>query len=506
MIDPAQLSALAYSPRSDAAAIAPLPPAAWPQVQPTPAVDDSELQEVIALLSKLQAPVLPPPMRSAQGLVASEPAPAPAPVAAAQPGEIHTVALSGDALVDGLLQGYKWGSNTPGQGATLTYSFKTPDTINISPGEDRYAEAPWFLNESEKSAVRAALAKWSEVANLNFVEVPESASAQGDLRFGGTDNLPSNLVAEVNPIQPGSTPESSDVWLGSWFHRRPDNPSGELVEGSRGFMALMHEIGHALGLKHPHHASPDNDQLLPKEYDSQRHTLMSYQSKYTASPATPQALDVQAIQYLYGKNTATNADDNTYRFDPEKPVFSTLWDSGGTNTLDASNQRGAVWLDLAPGSRSMIGPTIQDNNARFSAPTRANDFLTLAPESLVHNAVGSTYDDVLSGNQGDNTLEGGEGNDTLIGKDGTDRAVYRVTTDPQNTRLLQDAQEPNRWRVVNESGRTLLNIWRDQDDYVYVEDVRQAEDLPPGETRLGVDRLDSIELIDWRSPLLPKIS
>ena len=82
-----------------------------------------------------------------------------------------------------------------------------------------------------------------------------------------------------------------------------DNP----VKGNYACASMLHETGHALGLKHPHEASGSFG-AMPLDHDSLEYTVMSYRSYvgasttsgYTnASDSYPQTLmmyDIAAIQ------------------------------------------------------------------------------------------------------------------------------------------------------------------------------------------------------------------
>src|SRR4028119_2332622 len=64
---------------------------------------------------------------------------------------------------------------------------------------------------------------------------------------------------------------------------------------------LLHEIGHALGLKHPFHKMDHNKELLRSDLDHVTNTVMSY----TGADPTMQSvglgsLDIEAIRALYG--------------------------------------------------------------------------------------------------------------------------------------------------------------------------------------------------------------
>ena len=49
-------------------------------------------------------------------------------------------------------------------------------------------------------------------------------------------------------------------------------------------------------------------------------------------------LDIEALQYLYGANTSTRTGNNTYRWGVNAKLLETIWDAGGVDTIDASNQ------------------------------------------------------------------------------------------------------------------------------------------------------------------------
>ena len=419
---------------------------------------------------------------------------------------VSAVALSGNTLTDSLLEGTKWGDATPGTGATLTFSFKTEDTIKIASGIPGYADAPWYLDDTQKQAVRDALGEWAKVANITFVEVPDTPEGQSDLRVGGTHNTPSYRTAETTPLIEGNGLENGTVWLGENFlESSKDTAEGGLAPGSFAFMALMHELGHTLGLKHPHNTSPTNPLLTPISADTQRETVMSYNLKFSSSPSTPQALDVAAIQYLYGANTHYNSGDTTYQFAADAPVFQTLWDAGGTNTLDASNQTSGVSLDLASGERSALGAPITDSNLGTSTLPGSNDYLTIAPNTVIQNAVGSAYSDFIAGNSADNTIEGGAGDDLIEGGTGKDRAMYSISDHPETTRLVVDPSAPDYWHVVDANGRPLLDLWRALDGSGFnVRDARATKDIPAGQSSLGHDFMTDVETIDWSQPITTK--
>jgi hypothetical protein len=65
----------------------------------------------------------------------------------------------------------KWGSSIAGTAALVTYSFMT-STPSYADAQDSFGFAA--MNDAQQVAVAQALAVWSEVANITFVEVSDA--------------------------------------------------------------------------------------------------------------------------------------------------------------------------------------------------------------------------------------------------------------------------------------------------------------------------------------------
>ncbi len=214
------------------------------------------------------------------------------------------------------------------------------------------------------------------------------------------------------PNQTGVGALAGDVWMDA-------ESMFSLAAGSEGLAALLHEIGHALGLRHPRNADAGDSWAVQLRELDDRSALTVMSAAASADGLFRSdwgSLDVLALRYLYGTR-AVNAGDTRYTLGArEANAQTTVQDDDGYDTLDASAMATGVSLDLSPGHFSSAG--------RTSAGLGAVDNLGLTATSLIEAAIGSAFDDVLLGNDLPNTLTGGAGNDWLDGRIGLDTAAF----------------------------------------------------------------------------------
>lgn len=330
-------------------------------------------------------------------------------------GQVSSVADTSQTYINALLVGSKWGG-AAGTGLTLTYSFPSYgsswSTASVSSGgygPSSGSGEPWGnnltpLNTVQQSAFAQALQSWAAVANISFVQVDDTASQVGDIRVAFSATLSSDTSGHAY-YPYGQQGSGGDVWL------NPNVSANQTpLPGNFGFEVMVHEIGHALGLKHPFDGSP----TLTGAANTTQYTVMAYDeaSGATISPAGPMLYDIAAIQYLYGANTSYRTGNDVYQFSASSEELKTIWDAGGTDTFDASNQVVAATINLNAGSFSSIGIRTGGSAARQN--------IAIAYGAVIENAKGGTGNDSIIGNAEANVLEGNNGADTISGAAGRD--------------------------------------------------------------------------------------
>lgn len=355
-----------------------------------------------------------------------------------------SVALSSNPLINGLLQGGTW--DFQGGGAHLTWSVHA-----FSEGE---------ITSAWSTMLTQTFNAWSAVANITFTRVAapvqEYASPlAGDIAITLLGVSGQAYAAAVFPDA-----EVGDLYLSGWSNRREyPRPEGDidvysgddifwggtLGPGTLAFSTLLHEIGHSLGLKHPHDDGLNGRPLLTGTgpngiaYDDGFWTIMSYNDPYIyadmhGKQVTPMPLDILAIQYIYGANMNYRTGNDTYVLQDDHKI-RTIWDAGGIDTFSVSSATSGVILNLNAGSFTQVGTVDYFEDSDTPDPADSGSHTAIAFNVVIENAIGSAYNDTILGNAANNNLRGNAGNDTLNGGGGVDVMIGGLGNDTYHVNM-----------------------------------------------------------------------
>jgi serralysin len=356
-----------------------------------------------------------------------------------------------NSLTDSLIWGTKWTNPTGG-------ALVIPISIYASSSTSTGTYVP---NAAEILAIKNSIKAYQQYINAQFVLGEPSTTFNPGIMFNISKSTVAGLLG--NADMPGlltykGVPYSNiSIMRGNYF----SGVGSDLQIGSADFSTYLHEFGHALGLSHTHdtyRAGGLNSVSFAGVtaaiggfgtfgLNQGVYTIMGYNNGWCLGPlgpststaygyqATPMALDILALQKLYGVNMTTNVGDTPYQLASTNGGFSCIWDAGGNDTIV-----GSATLSNNIDLRAATGLLEQGGGGWVSYVSGFQGGFTIAVGAVIENAVGGAFADVITGNAVANHITGGGGADTLKGGAGNDIFHYNLTSDSNfaNTDLITD--------------------------------------------------------------------
>ncbi len=340
------------------------------------------------------------------------------------------------------------GTNSLDDSDTLYVYFAQTGDVYRDFGETYVATG---VNAYEQAQIWSVFEGVEAFADIDF-EITTNRD-QADLEFA-TDTLPTTpsgtLLGFFNfPDASGNGSFGVLNNNSSGFPNWNDTPGGTLDTGGFMYGVIVHELGHGLGLGHPHDPGNGTSVMLGVsssgdrgnfELNSAPYTIMSYiegstvagvasSTASTGHAATFGALDIAALQAFYGANTNHKSGDSVYKLDDTNATGSgagyyTIWDTAGTDEIRYGGSKDAV-IDL----RAATLEYEEGGGGFLSYVDGVIGGRTIAHGVEIEVARGGSGDDQITGNGGDNILRGRSGDDQIEGRNGEDRLVGAAGAD-----------------------------------------------------------------------------
>jgi hypothetical protein len=252
--------------------------------------------------------------------------------------------------------------------ATMSYTFDLPNDSSLLKLQPNYVADISPLNEVDRDLVRGSFRYLEKIVNVHFMEQNKKDSTTIFYFSQKPDNSQQQIMVEgygaISEVEGYANYWRKVVFLNLRDSIGFNTESFKRIDAAHKQQTIFHEILHwAFHFKHPfggHHAL-----TAPREKLTS-FSIMNYASERDAMgqdiiPITPMPADIEAAEYVYGKNAAAGKGDTVYylrdyaKFSTQQTI-STLVDRDGVDTISALDEKSDVTIDLrqSPFARSNV--------------------------------------------------------------------------------------------------------------------------------------------------------
>uniref|UniRef100_A0A6C0C2X8 Peptidase metallopeptidase domain-containing protein n=1 Tax=viral metagenome TaxID=1070528 RepID=A0A6C0C2X8_9ZZZZ len=287
--------------------------------------------------------------------------------------------------------------------------------------------------DNEKKLIKHAFSQYERVSELTFTETTNWNLADIEIVRENINQMNNKIVG--SSYGPSFYGAEVKIYTGAYKSNSYSGyPKGGYI-GGWDYATFIHEIGHSLGLMHPHERVEGSIVMENVSYNPMTgrfstnnkanafpFTVMSYNditSAYTPNFTLKYGfmtslgpIDIAAIQSVYGINKNYNNGDNVYNLiniSQNETGWESIYDTGGIDEINAETAKSNVVINLQDSNI-----TKKDGSGlEISKISKIWGGYTIVSGSEIENAISGDFNDIIVENKLNNIIDGKNGIDTV---------------------------------------------------------------------------------------------